>query len=383
MIEFKILKKSKKSNARLGLLKTPHGVVRTPAFVPVATQATLKTLTEAQAKETGAQLFICNTFHLHLKPGEDIVKKSGGLHDFMKWDRPLMTDSGGFQVFSLGFGRDMEVGKIVKFFPDDMKGEEMIKLGQKSKNVKITEEGATFRSPIDGSKLFIGPEESIAIQQKLGADIMYSFDECTPPLASREYIENSLERTHRWAKRCIDARTSSQALYGIVQGSVYQDLREKAAKFLRTLGFDGYGIGGDLGHDRDEMKQILQWTIPHLEDNKPRHLLGIGHLEDMEMIIKQGIDTFDCIVPSHYARHGIAFVRGGRLDIRKKSFLNDRKALDNKCACYTCRTYTRDYICHLLRAKEILGMTLLTIHNVSWFNEYVASLRQKIKDGKL
>ncbi len=383
VIEFRITKKSKKSNARLGILKTPHGVIKTPAFVPVATQATVKTLTIDQALDTKSQLFISNTFHLHLKPGEDIVKKAGGLHDFMRWPKPLMTDSGGFQVFSLGFGRDLEVGKVVKFFPDGQKGEEKVKLGQKSKNVKITEDGVTFRSPIDGSELFIGPEESMKIQAKLGADIIYAFDECTPPLATKEYLVNSLERTHRWLLRCIKAHKSDQALYGIVQGSHYEDLRKQACDFMRSVDLPGYGIGGDLGHSREDMKQILRWTIPYLEDNKPRHLLGVGHLEDMEMIIQEGVDTFDCIAPSHYARHGIAFTRKGRLDMRKRVFLTDHKSLDIKCGCYTCKTYSRDYICHLFRAKELSGMTLLTIHNIFYFNEYVAEIRKKIRDGKI
>ncbi len=381
MMDFKIIKKSKKSRARLGLLQTPHGVVQTPSLVPVATQAVVKTLDSKEVLETKSQILICNTFHLHLKPGDKLVKDNGGLHEFMNWPKPLMTDSGGFQIFSLGFGRDFNVGKILKFFPG--KKAETIKRGKQPKFLKITEEGVHFRSPLDGTKLFLGPRESINIQENLGADIIFSFDECTSPLAERKYIEKSLERTHRWAKICLEAKKSKQALFGIVQGSRFKDLREVSAKFINGLDFEGFGIGGDLGESKDDMKKILSWTMPHLDDKKPRHLLGIGYLEDMENIIKSGIDLFDCTVPTHYARRGIAFTPKGKMDLGKFKFLKDKNPIDRNCGCPVCQSYKRNYICHLLRAGELTAFKLLTIHNLYFFNNFVAKIREKIKKGTI
>lgn len=389
-MEFKILKKSKKSKARLGILKTSHGEIETPAFVPVATQATIKTLTSEEALETGSQLLIANTFHLHLKPGEKIVKANGGLHQFMNWQKPLMTDSGGFQVFSLGFGRDLGVGKVTKIFPGkDL--EPLIKAGEQSKSVKITPQGVHFRSPIDGQKLFIGPKESIKTQEALGADIIFAFDECTPPLISKEYAAKSLGLTHKWAKICLAVKKTNQSLYGIVQGSKFKDLRQESAKYINGLGFPGYGIGGDLGESKDISAKILNWTIPHLDESKPRHLLGIGYLEDMEHIIKHGIDTFDCIVPTHYARRGVAFINSGtkatlndsKLNLTRSIYLKDKKPLDPKCSCQTCINYSRSYICHLIKAREITGLRLITFHNLYFFNQYVARIREKIRQGKI
>jgi queuine tRNA-ribosyltransferase len=382
MIEFKVLKKSKKSWARLGLLKTPHGVVETPALVPVATKAVIKTLTSEEVKATNTQLTISNTFHLHLKPGDKIVKRAGGINEFMKADWPTMTDSGGFQVFSLGFGHDMQVGKLLKYFPGKSK-EMSVEMGNKPKSVKITEEGVHFRSPFDGSKLFIGPKESIKFQENIGADIIYAFDECTPPLSTIDYAAKSLELTHRWAKICVDSKKTDQALYGIVQGSRYQPLREKASKFIDSLDVAGYGIGGDLGESRQTMDDILSWVIPNLQDGRPRHMLGIGYLEDMEIIIKRGIDTFDCTVPTHFARRGIAFTSKGKLDLKKTRFLTDKNPIDKNCLCNTCQTYKRNYICHLFKGDEITAMRLVTFHNLFYFNKVVADIRQKIKDGKI
>ena len=381
-MKFSIVKKSKISRARLGLLETPHGVVETPTLVPVATQAVVKTLTSEEALQAKSQILIANTFHLHLKPGEKVVKSAGGLHKFMNWPRPLMTDSGGFQVFSLGFGHDLKIGKVLKYFPGDDRRELIDKTTQ-PKKVKITKDGVHFQSPLDGSELFIGPKESIAIQQTLGADIIFAFDECTPPLSTKEYVKESLKRTHAWAKICLKELKSNQAIYGIIQGSKYKDLRQESAKFINKLGFPGCGIGGDLGADKEDMKKILNWTLPRLKETKPRHLLGIGYLEDMENIVKTGIDTFDCIVPTHYARRGIAFTSEGKLDIRKSKFLKDKNPLDKNCACLTCQTYTRQYICHLLRANEITPLKLLTFHNLYYFNTFVEKIREKIKNGKL
>lgn len=380
-MKFTVLKKSSVSSARLGILETSHGVVETPALVPVATQGVIKTLTSEEVLQTKSQILISNTFHLHLKPGEEIVKSAGGLHKFMNWDKPLMTDSGGFQVFSLGFGRDLEVGKVLKYFPGEK--DPTIQAGNQPKKVKITDEGVYFHSPVDGRKLFLGPKESIKIQEALGADIIFAFDECTPPVSSREYVEASLEKTHAWAKTCLSVKKSKQALFGIVQGSKYQDLREKSAEFIGSLGFDGFGIGGDLGGDRAATRQILGWTMPFLDERKPRHLLGIGYLEDMENAISSGIDTFDCTVPTHYGRRGIAFTSGGKLNLNQTKFLKDKNPLDKKCKCSVCQTYKRNYITHLLKAKEITALRLLTFHNLYFFNTYVENLREKIKEGKI
>ncbi len=382
IMEFKILKKSKKSRARLGLLKTPHGVVHTPAFVPVATQATIKALPTELVKKTGNQLLIANTFHLHLKPGENILKNSGGIHKFMNWDKPLMTDSGGFQVFSLGFGQDSGVGKIL-----NSEGHPMslrIKKGQQPKSIKITDKGVWFRSPINGDKIFLGPKESIKIQKKIGADIIFAFDECTSPLANKEYVKKSLERTHKWAEICIKTKKNkNQALFGIVQGSRFKDLRVESAKFINSLPFDGFGIGGDMGTNKKETQEILNWSFDNLDESKPRHLLGIGYLEDMEFIIKNGVDTFDCIVPTHHARRGLAYTNKGRINMRQTKFLKDKKPLDSKCDCFVCQGYNRNYICHLFKAGEINAMSLLTFHNLHFFSNYVAQIREKIKTGKI
>lgn len=378
MISFRISKKSKRSHARLGILKTPHGTVQTPAFVAVATQGTVKALTHDQLKTTGTQLAISNTFHLHLKPGESIVTKHGGLHKFSKLPVPLMTDSGGFQVFSLGFGKDLQIGKI-----GTGQKSGAVQKGNQPKEIRITDKGVWFRSPIDGKKIFLGPKESIRIQQKLGADIILAFDECPPPVANHAYNKASLEKTHAWAALCLRYHTSKQALYGIVQGGKYKDLRVQSAKFIGNLPFDGFAIGGEFGNDTKGMRKMLEWVNAELPETKPRHLLGIGHLKDIPEVIKAGVDTFDCIVPTHYARHATAFTSKGKLDFSKVALLNDTRPIDAFCKCSVCTTYSRAYICHLIRAKEMSGLTLLTQHNLFFFNAYVAGLRQAIAKGTL
>lgn len=376
MVSLKILKRSKKSRARLGILKTPHGEVRTPTLVGVATQATVKALTVDQVKATGTGILISNTFHLHLKPGEKVIKAAGKIHKFMHWKAPLMTDSGGYQVFSLGFGKDFGVGKIASA-PSKHK----VGLKQQPKLLKITEEGVTFTSYLDGSKILLTPEKSMQIQADIGADIAFAFDECTPPLADRAYSEQSMERTHRWAERCLKARDPKQAVYGIVQGSKFPDLRVLSAKTIAAMPFDGFGIGGEFGYDKKTMSKMLRLVIDELPDDKPRHLLGVGHPDDILRVIKEGVDTFDCTVPTQYARHGTAFVTGGRVEITKAKYLNDKKPLDPKCSCVTCKTYSRAYLCHLLRAKETLGGTLVTIHNLSYFQNMIAGIRRDIQKG--
>ncbi len=394
MIEFKVLKKSKKSNARIGVLTTPHGEVHTPAIVPVATLAAVKALRSDEVAATGTQMLIANTYHLHLQPGEAVVKAAGGVNAFMNWRGPTMTDSGGFQVFSLGWGRDLGVGKVAsahtvaRYYPDKIA--RAIEKGNQPKHVTITEDGVKFRSPLTGDEMFLGPKASIAIQEKLGADIMFAFDECTPPGATHDYMAQSLARTHRWAVRSLAARRSTQALYGIVQGSNFRDLREESARHINALeGFDGFGIGGDLGESRTGTKDILKWVTPLLDERKPRHLLGMGHIEDIENIMTGGVDTFDCTVPTHYARHGIAFVaRGtkgavrGRIDFSKAPLLKSKEPVDPSCACPVCTGgYRRNYITHLIRANEITGGALLTLHNLWFFNAYVARVREQIKRG--
>ncbi len=391
MVEFKILKQSKMSGARLGFLVTPHGEVETPCLVPVATQAVIKTLDSREVKETKSQILVCNTFHLHLKPGEEIVEKAGGLHEFMNWQMPLMTDSGGFQVFSLGFGKDFGTGKILTPHQSKLgtgQGEKII-YGQQPKLLKITDRGVYFRSFLDGKKMFLGPRESIKIQEKLGADIIFAFDECTSPLADYKYTKNSLLKTNKWAKVCLESKNKKlkQSLFGIIQGGKYKDLRIESAKFIGFLPFDGFGIGGEFGDNKKKMIQMLRWVIKELPTKKPRHLLGIGYLEDIPEIIKAGVDLFDCIVPTHYARRGVAFTSEGKLYLGKLNFLNPpaggKNPLDKKCACQVCQNYSRSYICHLFRAKEITALKLLTLHNLYFFNTFVEGLRKKIKQGRI
>jgi queuine tRNA-ribosyltransferase len=399
-VNFKILKKSKTSRARLGLIETEHGVVETPCLVPVATQAVIKTLESKEVEETKSQILIANTFHLHLKPslrqgfggqagGEEIIKHAGGLHDFMNWKKPLMTDSAGYQVFSLGFGSDFGLGsKILKAHSDN---HDAIKENTQPKKMKIGYDGVTFRSPVNGDELFIGPKESIKIQESLGADIIFAFDECTAPLADYNYVKKSLEKTHRWAEICLkshsissgQAKKTNQALFGIVQGSRFKDLRLESAKFIGKMDFDGFGIGGEFGNDKKTMGQMVRWVVDKLPEKKPRHLLGVGYLEDMELIIKSGADTFDCTVPTHYARRGIAFTSEGKLNMKQTKFLNKNEPLDKNCVCNVCLNYKKDYICHLLKANEITGMKLLTFHNLFYFNSFVENIRDRIKNNEI
>lgn len=374
-MEFRVLKQSRRSRARLGLLETTHGNVETPALVPVATQAAVKALPTELVEQTGTQLLICNTFHLHLKPGEAVVKRAGGLHRFMDWQRPLMTDSGGFQVFSLGQGRSLGLNKVAK--PG------AVRAPARESWVKIREDGVEFRSPLDGRKLFLGPKESIRIQAALGADIIFAFDECPPPHATKPYHRAALDRTHRWAIASLKAHRTRQALYGIVQGGPYKDVRLASALFIAALPFDGFGIGGEFGSDKRRMAQMLGWVADALPPSKPRHLLGIGYPEDLAPIIRAGVDTFDITVPTHMARRGIAYTSQGKLDLRRSAFINQYRPLDSRCQCPVCVKYTRAYLAHLVRAKEMTGLSLLTFHNLHWFNQAVARLRQRLRQGKL
>ena len=377
-VTFEIQKRSGTSRARLGRLVTPHGVVETPTLVPVATQATIKTLWSEQVLQTKTQLLIANTFHLHLKPGATIIKKAGGLHKFMNWSAPLMTDSAGYQVFSLGFGKDHALGKVLKQ-PSDRS----VEVNDEPREIKITDRGVTFRSPVNGDKIFIGPQESMQIQSDLGADIIYAFDECTPPNASHDYTKASLERTHRWAQQSLAAHDPKQALFGVVQGGRFQDLRRESARTIGGMDFDGFGIGGEFGADKSAMAGMIRWVVRELPDDRPRHLLGIGHIEDIRPIIEEGIDTFDCIAPTHYARHGMAFTRTDRINLRQSKYLHDLGPLDAGCTCFVCANYTRAYLSHLFKAHEITALSLTSFHNLHLINTYVAELRQEIRAGRL
>ncbi|MDD4989840.1 MAG: tRNA guanosine(34) transglycosylase Tgt [Candidatus Pacebacteria bacterium] len=402
-MEFEITKKSKKSRARLGVIKTAHGVLHTPAFFPVATKATVKTLTSQDIKEIGFEGILANTYHLHLQPGEKIIKKMGGLHKFMDFNGVIATDSGGFQVFSLGKGISHNTSKFAK---SDTASDDRPILYQRPL-VKITEQGVYFKSHLDGSGQFLSPEKSIQIQQDLGADIIFAFDECTSPKETQEYTKKAMERTHRWAIRCLQAANSpnskcknqnaklnlkiknceKQGLFGIIQGGKYKKLRKQSAKFIGNLDFDGFGIGGSFGSSYGDSKknlfEVLNLTIPLLLQEKPRHLLGIGHLEDLEKAIKSGIDLFDCVHPTRVARHGVALTSQGEINITKAVFSKNKSPLDKKCACPTCQNHSKAYLCHLLRAGEITGMRLLTFHNLWSFKQFIDNIRKKVENNKI
>ncbi len=329
---------------------TPHGVVETPRFMPVGTLANVKTLTPAQLKDTGAQMVLANTYHLHLQPGEEIVAGGGGLHKFMGWNEPMLTDSGGFQVFSLSEMR------------------------------KITEEGVTFRSPHDGQMIKLTPERSIEIQNILGADVIMAFDECPPHTASRQEIEAATNRTYRWLERCITAhQRDDQALFGIVQGGMHLDLRSQAAADLRKLDLPGYAIGGvSVGEEPELIHKIVQNTAPLLPPDKPRYLMGVGTYKEMVMAIASGVDIFDCVIPTRWARHGTAMVKGERWNLKNAQFRQDFTPLDEDCPCYTCQNFTRAYISHLVRSQEILAYTLLSIHNITELIHFTQKIRKAI-----
>ncbi|HEY9838156.1 MAG TPA: tRNA guanosine(34) transglycosylase Tgt [Vampirovibrionales bacterium] len=338
------------THARAGVWMTPHGPVETPIFMPVGTLATVKTVTPAQLEATGAQMILANTYHLHLQPGEDIVAAAGGLHRFMVWDGPILTDSGGFQVFSLSELRT------------------------------ITEKGVTFRSPRDGRKIEITPERSIQIQNKLGADVIMAFDECPPYPASREAVELATARTYRWLERCIEAHSrSDQALFGIVQGGVYLDLRLQAVEALTQLDLPGYAIGGvSVGEPGETISEIVRATAPKLPVEKPRYLMGVGTYREMAQAIASGVDLFDCVIPTRWARHGAVMVQGERWNIKNAQFREDFTPLDETCSCYTCQNFSRAYLNHLWKSGEILVYTLLSIHNLTELIRFTKQIRESI-----
>lgn len=355
-IKFELIKESKDSMARLGKISTPHGEIETPIFMPVGTRGTVKAMTPEEVKNLGAQILLSNTYHLYLKPGHELIDEAGGLHKFMNWNYPILTDSGGFQVFSLS----------------DLR--------------KITEEGVEFRSHIDGSKHFIGPEKSMEIQNALGSDIMMCFDECTPYPSNYEYSKESMERTTRWAKRCKEyhKNTDKQGLFGIVQGGMFKDLREKSAKDLVDMDFPGYAVGGlSVGEPKDLMCGILEFTTPLLPKNKPRYLMGVGTPDYLFEAVIRGIDMADCVLPTRLARNGTVLTSHGKLVIRNAKYAKDFSKLDPECDCYACTNYSRAYIRHLFNVGEILGARLTTIHNLYFLIKLMENIREAIKEDRL
>ncbi|MEJ9282193.1 MULTISPECIES: tRNA guanosine(34) transglycosylase Tgt [Ureibacillus] len=355
-IRYEHIKTCKQSGARLGIVHTPHGSFETPAFMPVGTQATVKTMSPEELKEMGAGIILSNTYHLWLRPGNEIVKEAGGLHQFMNWDRPILTDSGGFQVFSLS----------------DLR--------------KIEEEGVYFRNHLNGDKLFLSPEKSIQIQNDLGADIIMAFDECPPYPATYEYMLQSVDRTTRWAKRCKEAhqRPKEQGLFGIVQGGEFEDLRKRSAEALVELDFPGYAVGGlSVGEPKDVMYRVLEFTTPLLPENKPRYLMGVGSPDALIEGAIRGIDMFDCVLPTRIARNGTLMTSQGRLVIKNAQYAKDFGPLDPNCDCYTCKNYSRAYIRHLIRTGEIFGLRLTTYHNLYFLLRLMEQVRQAIREDRL
>ncbi len=350
MFQFQITSKNKR--ARTGIFSTPHGNLVTPVFAPVGTQATVKTLTPAQLKDLGASLVLSNTYHLYLRPGDDIVSEMGGLHRFMRWPNPMLTDSGGFQVFSLAQTRE------------------------------IDDDGVTFKSHIDGSTHRFTPERAVRIQENLGADIIMAFDECSDP-NDTAYSKLAMERTHRWAERCLKAkRRADQALFGIVQGGVQADLRADSARFIASLDTPGIAIGGlSVGETKQEMHDMLDIVTPLLPENKPRYLMGVGTPEDLINGVARGVDIFDCVLPTRLARHHSAFAPEGRLNLMNATFARDERPIDETCDCYTCKTFTRAYIRHLIIARELLAGTLISIHNLRALIRLIERIRVYIADG--
>lgn len=354
-VNYELLKKDAQSRARLGKINTPHGDIKTPIFMPVGTQATVKGVLPEAVSEMGAQIILSNTYHLYLRPGHEIVKEAGGLHKFMNWDKPILTDSGGFQVFSLGALR------------------------------KISEEGVAFSSHIDGSKHMISPEKSIEIQNALGSDIIMAFDECAPYPADRTYVKKSLERTTRWLKRCKDFHEDieRQSIFGIMQGGMYKDLRKESADQIVDLELPGYAIGGlSVGEPKDIMLDVLDDCVDYLPADKARYLMGVGSPDYLFEGVERGVDMFDCVLPTRIARHGMAMTSHGKVNIKNAKYERDFSPLDDNCDCYTCRNYSKAYLRHLYKAGELLSGTLLSIHNLHFLIKMMENIRQSIQEDR-
>lgn len=354
-LTYKLIKKDSKTKARRGEITTPHGVIQTPVFMPVGTAAAVKAMRPEQVEELGAEIILSNTYHLYLRPGHEIVREAGGLHKFMNWNKPILTDSGGFQVFSLG----------------DLR--------------KITEEGVEFRSFIDGSKHMLTPEKSIEIQNALGSDIIMAFDECAPYPAGREYVKNSLERTTRWLKRCKEAHkdTERQALFGIMQGGMYPDLRKQSAEEITQFDLPGYAIGGlSVGEPKEEMCEILDYIDEWLPENKPRYLMGVGTPDYLFEGVERGVDMFDCVLPTRIARNGTAMTSRGVVNIKNARYERDFTPLDHECDCYTCRNYSRAYLRHMFKSNEIMSSMLLSEHNLHFLVNTMKNMRKAIEEDR-
>jgi queuine tRNA-ribosyltransferase len=355
-VRYELIKTCAQTGARLGRLHTPHGIIDTPTFMPVGTQATVKGMAPEELKDLGAQIILGNTYHLFLRPGHELIREAGGLHRFMNWDRPILTDSGGFQVFSL------------------------------SENRKITEEGVQFRSHLNGDKLFLSPEAATEVQNALGSDIMMAFDECPPYPAEYEYVKRSTERTSRWAERCLKAhaRPHDQALFGIVQGGMHTDLRRQSAADLTSLDFPGYAMGGlSVGEPKALMYAMLEETVPLLPVGKPRYLMGVGSPDALVEGSIRGVDMFDCVLPTRIARNGTLMTSQGRLVVRNVKYVSDFSPLDPECSCYACEHYSRAYIRHLVKADEMFGLRLTTIHNLHFLVELMRQVREAIREDRL
>ena len=354
MVTYELLHVDKSTGARRGVIHTPHGDIQTPIFMPVGTQATVKAMTPEELEENGAQIILGNTYHLYLRPGSKLIRQAGGLHKFMNWDKPILTDSGGFQVFSLA----------------------------KLRNIK--EEGVEFRSNLDGAKLFFSPESVMETEEDIGADIIMAFDECCPYPSTYEYTKKSMERTTRWAERCKKAHTTDQALFGIIQGGFYEDLRKKSAQDLIEMDFPGYAIGGiSVGEPKEEFLKMLYYTTPLMPENKPRYLMGVGTPDYLLEATLAGIDMCDCVLPTRLARNGTALTSHGKVVARNATYEKDWGPIDDECDCYTCKNYTRAYIRHLIKANEILGVRLLSIHNLRFLTKLMERVRIEIENDNL
>ena len=378
---FKVNKKLPNSLGRVGVLETPHGEIQTPAYVTVGTKATIKALTPEMVKSLGAQVVLANTYHLYLEPGEAIIKETGGLHQFMNWSGPMMTDSGGFQAFSLGVAYGNNLSKFIGANSPGV--DEIVEAYEENKDrkAKITDEGVEFRSIIDGSTHFFSPEKSIQIQKDIGADIIFTFDECTSPHASKEYLKVAMDRTHVWAERClVEHKRSKVGLFGIVQGGRHEDLRKESARVIGGMDFAGFGIGGSFV--KEDMATAVKWVNEILPEEKPRHLLGVGEPLDLFLAVENGCDTFDCILPTRLGRNGGLYTKHGKINILNAKYRNLFEPIEKDCACYTCQNYTCAYISHLFRAKEMLAATLASLHNLYFLVHLVDNMREAIYNDK-
>lgn len=384
-LKFTIEKELTNGRGRVGKIETTHGVINTPAFIVVGTKGTVKALTPEQISSLGAEAVLANTYHLYLQPGEEIVRQAGGLHKMMNWPGPTFTDSGGFQAFSLGAAFNNKVGKIGGILENKISDEEVI---FHENMARVDEDGVTFKSIIDGSSHRFTPERSIEIQQNIGADIIFAFDECTSPHAPYAYQKEAMDRTHRWAERSLSYHQANvknsinptQSIFGIVQGGRHEDLRKESAKIIGKMNFDGFGIGGSF--DKEDIYTAVGWVNDILPKGKPRHLLGIGEPVDLFGGIENGIDTFDCVSPTRIARNGGLYTRDGQINILNAKFKDDFGKIDDQCFCYTCSHYSRAYLSHLFRAKEILGSTLASIHNLYFIVNLVKEIRVSMLEGK-